>query len=38
MAGTYRDRLVRTEEGWRIERRDLEITWTDGNAALVRHS
>jgi|SRR6185312_15617115 len=35
MAGTYRDRLTRTENGWRIEYRDLEITWTDGNAALV---
>jgi uncharacterized protein (TIGR02246 family) len=35
MAGTYRDQLVRTEDGWRIEYRDLEITWTDGNAALV---
>jgi 3-phenylpropionate/cinnamic acid dioxygenase small subunit len=38
MAGTYRDRLVRTADGWRIEHRELEITWTDGNAALVTHS
>jgi 3-phenylpropionate/cinnamic acid dioxygenase small subunit len=35
MAGTYRDQLIRTEGGWRIEYRELEITWTDGNAALV---
>jgi uncharacterized protein (TIGR02246 family) len=38
MAGTYRDRLVRTDLGWRIEHRDLEITWTDGNAAIVPRS
>src|SRR3954453_20311953 len=30
MAGTYRDKLTRTDNGWRIEYRDLEITWTDG--------
>ena len=35
MAGTYRDCLVRTEPGWRIEHRELEITWTDGNAAVL---
>ena len=35
MAGTYRDRLVRTQDGWRIEHRELEITWTDGNAAIL---
>jgi 3-phenylpropionate/cinnamic acid dioxygenase small subunit len=35
MAGTYRDRLIRTHDGWRIEHRELEITWTDGNAAIL---
>ncbi len=35
MAGTYRDLLVRTQDGWRIEHRELEITWTDGNAAIL---
>jgi 3-phenylpropionate/cinnamic acid dioxygenase small subunit len=35
MAGTYRDRLIRTQAGWRIEHRELEITWTDGNAAIL---
>jgi 3-phenylpropionate/cinnamic acid dioxygenase small subunit len=34
MAGTYRDRLVRTHEGWRIEHRELAITWTDGNSGV----
>jgi 3-phenylpropionate/cinnamic acid dioxygenase small subunit len=31
VAGTYTDRLVRTPDGWRIARRRLEVTWTDGN-------
>jgi hypothetical protein len=35
MAGTYRDQLVRTDQGWRIEHRDLEITWTDGNVGVL---
>lgn len=35
IAGGYRDRLTRTEDGWRIEHRTLEIWWTDGNAAVV---
>ena len=34
MAGTYRDRLVRTDAGWRIKHRELEITWTDGNSGV----
>jgi 3-phenylpropionate/cinnamic acid dioxygenase small subunit len=34
VAGTYRDSLVRTSEGWRIVHRTLETTWTDGNAGL----
>ena len=32
VAGTYRDRLVRTPDGWRIEHRRLEPSWTSGNA------
>ena len=31
VAGTYSDRLVRTEQGWRIAHRRLDVTWTDGN-------
>ena len=34
VGGTYRDRLVRTDDGWRIAYRTLEATWTDGNAAI----
>jgi 3-phenylpropionate/cinnamic acid dioxygenase small subunit len=34
VGGTYRDRLVRTPDGWRIEHRALETTWTDGNPAV----
>lgn len=36
VAGLYEDQLVRTSEGWRITRRELVITWTDGNPAVVR--
>jgi len=35
MAGTYRDRFVRTADGWRIAERDLEIAWTDGNSGVL---
>lgn len=35
VGGRYEDRLVRTAEGWRIERRDLTILWTDGNPAVM---
>jgi 3-phenylpropionate/cinnamic acid dioxygenase small subunit len=35
VAGTYHDRLVRTEAGWRIAHRVLEQTWVDGNAGLM---
>ena len=31
VGGTYVDRLVRTDDGWRIEHRTLHATWTDGN-------
>jgi hypothetical protein len=34
VGGTYRDRLVRTGDGWRIEHRTLEPTWQDGNPAV----
>ncbi|MDO9407709.1 nuclear transport factor 2 family protein [Patulibacter sp.] len=34
VGGTYRDRIVRTPDGWRIEHRALATTWTDGNAAV----
>jgi hypothetical protein len=35
VAGTYRDRIARTPEGWRIVHRKLEPSWTSGNAGLV---
>ena len=31
VGGTYVDRLVRTDEGWRIKHRTLHATWFDGN-------
>lgn len=34
VGGTYDDELVRTADGWRIQRRTLTPTWTDGNAAV----
>lgn len=34
IAGTYRDRLTRTDAGWRISYRTLETTWTDGNSGI----
>lgn len=35
VAGRYEDQLVRTMVGWRIERRELHITWTEGNPKVV---
>ncbi|HEY2163303.1 MAG TPA: nuclear transport factor 2 family protein [Gemmatimonadaceae bacterium] len=35
IAGTYRDRIVRTESGWRISHRELEVAWTDGNPRVL---
>ncbi len=35
IAGIYRDAWSRTEAGWRIRARALEVLWTDGNAAVV---
>lgn len=34
IAGTYRDRLTRTDTGWRIAYRTLETTWTDGDSGV----
>lgn len=36
VAGRYVDRFVRTDAGWRIVHRDLEVMWTEGNVAVVR--
>lgn len=33
--GTYRDRLVRTPDGWRIAHRALEIVWFAGNPMVM---
>ena len=35
VGGTYRDRLVRTADGWRIAHRTLTPTWTDGNVNVL---
>ena len=35
IAGTYHDDLVRTEGGWRIERRHQTYTWRAGNRDVV---
>ena len=34
MGGTYVDEMVRTEDGWRIKHRVLEITWREGNSGI----
>jgi 3-phenylpropionate/cinnamic acid dioxygenase small subunit len=34
IAGRYRDRFVRTAEGWRIRERRLDRWWTSGNPAV----
>lgn len=36
VAGIYADTLVRTDRGWRIKRRDLNVLWTEGNTKVVR--
>ena len=33
--GTYRDQLERTDQGWRISHRELDIGWVDGNLAVM---
>ncbi|MDG2303509.1 MAG: nuclear transport factor 2 family protein [Candidatus Binatia bacterium] len=35
LAGVYRDDLVRTSDGWRISRRELATTWTEGNPLVI---
>jgi SnoaL-like domain len=35
VGGTYEDRLVRTEAGWRIAHRVMTQTWTEGNLAVI---
>jgi 3-phenylpropionate/cinnamic acid dioxygenase small subunit len=35
VGGTYVDELLRTGDGWRIERRELQRVWTDGNPAVL---
>jgi hypothetical protein len=35
IGGTYRDRLVRTNDGWRIAHRTLEPSWQDGNPRVL---
>ena len=36
VAGSYTDDYVRTEQGWRIRHRALEVLWTDGNPRVAR--
>lgn len=36
VGGTYRDELARTPDGWRIQTRELEVTWTEGDPAVLR--
>jgi len=39
IAGTYRDRLLRHDDGcWRIARRAQEYIWRDGNPEVVRRT
>jgi hypothetical protein len=35
VAGIYTDRFVRRERRWRISRRNLDVVWSDGNAAVL---
>jgi ketosteroid isomerase-like protein len=35
IGGTYRDRLTRTPEGWKIARRVQDYSWKDGNPDVV---
>ena len=35
IAGIYRDAWSSTPEGWRVQSRELEVLWTEGNAAVV---
>jgi ketosteroid isomerase-like protein len=35
MAGQYSDILVRTEDGWRISERSLDLWWTSGDSEVI---
>lgn len=35
VGATYLDELVRTPQGWRIKKRELRVTWQDGNLAVL---
>lgn len=35
IAGSYRDRVVRTPGGWKIAQRDQAYAWMDGNPGVV---
>lgn len=35
VGGTYEDQAVRTEAGWRISHRRLDMTWFEGNQAVI---
>jgi SnoaL-like domain len=37
IGGEYHDKVVRTDEGWRISRKTLHATWTDGNPNVMYH-
>ncbi|GEM_PF-235690 len=36
MGGRYEDLIARTPQGWRIKRRDLVVTWTEGDPRVLR--
>ena len=38
IAGTYRDELARTADGWRIVHRRLEPSWQSGNPKVLEHA
>jgi 3-phenylpropionate/cinnamic acid dioxygenase small subunit len=33
--GTYRDKIVRTDDGWKISHREIDIGWVEGNLAVM---
>lgn len=34
IGGTYRDELIRTDDGWRIKKRTLSVIWVEGNTRM----
>jgi ketosteroid isomerase-like protein len=38
LRGNYVDEYVRTDEGWRISRRELTIAWGEGNTGILSQS